>query len=147
MMQNLAETRSPRSVSICQHFCVSSKLAVGDAGVELNVLAQIETIGNVVGVAKDFRLRRVFFRPVPLLIEFFGERKGILHALDVAARAGIAVPVPGAADAAAGLIDPRVEAEPAQPMQHVHAGEAGADNDGIEGRVNFRPTVLLTIRG
>ena len=60
------------------------------------------------------------------------ERVGVLHALDVAARAGVAVPVPGAADAAARLEHPRREPEPPQPVQHVQAGEAGADDDRVE---------------
>ena len=70
-----------------------------DAGVELDVGAQIEPVRDVVGVFQDFRLRRVALAPVPFLLQFVGERIGILHAFDVAARAGIAVPVPGAADA------------------------------------------------
>ena len=99
----------------------------------------------MVGVGQDFRLRRVFFRPVPLLVELFGERKRILHALDVAARAGIAVPVPGAADTAAGFIDPGMEAEAAKAVQHVQAGKARADNDGIIDRAGLR--LVVTIGG
>src|SRR5262249_10533178 len=59
---------------------------------------------------------------------------GILHALNVAARAGIAIPVPGAADAAALLKDPCRHAEPVQPVQHVHAGKACADHDNVIAR-------------
>ena len=54
-------------------------------------------------------------------------------ALDVAARAGIAVPVPRAADAVAGLDDAGRAPEPAQPVQLVEPGEAGADDDGVDG--------------
>ena len=57
---------------------------------------------------------------------------------------GIAVPVPRAADAAAGFIDPRGKAEPAQAVQHIHAGETRADDDGVEGRADFRRALLLT---
>ena len=146
MMQNLAETLSPRSVSMRQHFAALVEGRRGDAGVEQDVPAQVETVGDVVGVAQDLRLRRVFLRPVPLLVELFGERERILHALDVATRAGIAVPVPGAADTPAGLIDPRGEAEPAKAVQHVHSGKAGADDDGIEGRADFRRTLRLVLR-
>ena len=78
-----------------------------DAGIELNIGAQIETVGDVVGVFQDFRLRRVALAPVPVLLPLVGERIGILHAFDVTAGAGIAVPVPGAPDATALLIDPR----------------------------------------
>src|SRR3954454_15481051 len=99
----------------------------------------------MVGVSQDFRLRSILLRPVPLLVEFLREREGILHALDVAARAGITVPIPSAADAAAGLIDPRGEAEAAQAVQHVHAGKTGADNDRVEYRVGFRRKLLLIL--
>src|SRR5205085_2215679 len=45
----------------------------------------------------------------------------------------VAVPVPGAAHAVAGLVDPRLEAEEvARPVEHVEPGEAGADDDGVE---------------
>ena len=95
--------------------------------------AQIEPVGDVVGVFQDLRLRRIALAPVPFLLQFVRERIGILHALDVAARAGIAVPVPGAADIAALLIDPHRQSQPAQPVQHVHSGKAGADHDDIVG--------------
>ena len=83
------------------------ELRAFDDGVELDVGAETKTVGDVVGVFQNLRLRRVALAPVPFLLQLFGERIGILHALDVAARAGIAVPVPGAADAIALLIDPR----------------------------------------
>ena len=117
----------------------------GDARVEQNVPAKVETVGDVVGVGEDFGLRRVFLRPVPLLVEFFREREGVLHALDVAARARIAVPVPGAADATARFIDPRRETKSAQAVQHVHAGESGADDNGVENRTLIRRTLLILL--
>ena len=101
------------------------------AGIELDIRAEIEAIRDVVGIAQDFRLRRIALAPFPLLLQFVGEGIGILHAFDIAARAGIAVPVPGATDVAALLEHPRRQSEPAQPMQHVHAGKAGADNDDV----------------
>src|SRR6185312_2065532 len=70
--------------------------------------------------------------PAPLLVELFRKGKRILHALDVTARAGIAVPVPGAAHAAACFEYLHAETQPAQPMQHVHAGKACADDDGVK---------------
>ena len=104
----------------------------GDAGVEHDLAAQVEAVGDMVGVSEDFRLRRIFLRPVPFLVQLLREREGILQALDVAAGAGIAVPVPGAANAAAGFENPCGEAEPAQPVQHVQAGKARADHDGVK---------------
>src|SRR3546814_4374563 len=76
----------------------------GDARVEGDVAAQVETVGDMAGIAEDFGLARETLGPVPLLLQVLGEGIRILHALHVAARAGIAVPVPGAADVAAGQI-------------------------------------------
>ena len=102
-----------------------------DIRVQLDIAAQVEAVGHVVRVAQDLGLARVALGPLPLLLQRVGERVGILHALDVAARARIAVPVPRAADARAALVDARRHAEPAQPVQHVEAGETGADDDGV----------------
>src|SRR5581483_1317244 len=52
-----------------------------------------------------------------------------------AARAGITVPVPGAADIAALLIDANGKSELAQPVQHVHPGKARADHDNVKSPV------------
>ena len=93
--------------------------------------AQVEPVGDVVRVLEDLGLRRVALGPLPLLLELVGELVRVLHALDVAARARIAVPVPGAAHAAARLEHARREPEPAQPVQHVHAGEARADDHDV----------------
>src|SRR5204862_106975 len=75
----------------------------GDASVELDVVAQVEAIRDVVRVLEDLGLRCVALGPIPLLLELVGELVRVLHALDVAARARVAVPVPGAADATARL--------------------------------------------
>ena len=132
MMQNFAVTLSPRSVSISQLIGVLVECCRRDAGIEHDLAAQVEAVGDVVGVSEDFRLRRILLRPVPFLVQFLREREGILHALDVAAGAGIAIPVPRPANAAAGFVNPRGESEPAQPMQHVQAGKARADHDGVK---------------
>ena len=101
-------------------------------GAEADVAPEVEPVRHMVGIGQDFRLRGVFLGPLPLLVQFLGEGIGILQALDIAARAGIAVPVPGAAYIAAGLEDPRREAELAQAVQHVHAGKARPDDHGVE---------------
>src|SRR6185312_6239447 len=119
------------------------KARLGDAGIEDDVAAEIEAIGNVVGIGEDFGLRRIFLRPVPLLIQFLREGEGVLHALDVAARARIAIPVPGTADAAAGFKYPCLQAQSAQPVQHVHAGKSGADHDSVIAGSNFGRALRL----
>ena len=100
--------------------------------VELHVASQFEAVRYVVGVLQDLGLGRVALGPLPLLLEPIGEAVGVLHALDVAARPGVAVPVPGA---------PYVARRPRRPassdpghaaVEHVHTGESGADDHGVE---------------
>src|ERR1700751_1948076 len=71
--------------------------------------------------------------PVPLLGQVLVERIAVDVAVGISTCARIAIPVPGAADAVAGLEHGDVEVKlVAQRMQHVHAGKAGADDDSIE---------------
>jgi len=103
----------------------------GHPGVEADVPAEVEAVGDVLGVAQDLGLRGVFLAPCPLLLEFLVELVGVLDALDVAPGPRIAVPVPGPADPAAGLEHRHRQAHAAQPVQHVHAGEAGPDDHHV----------------
>ena len=104
-----------------------------DAGVELDVATQVEAVGDVVEVGEDLRLLGVFAAPAPFLEQLLREREAVDVALGVAAGAGVAVPVPGAADAAAGFVDLDGEAHHVpQTPQHPHAREAGSDYYGIE---------------
>ena len=103
-----------------------------DPRLELDVPEQIEALGNVVQIAQDLRLGRVALGPVPLLLERFRELIGVLHALHIAARPGVAIPVPGTADAGGGLEDLDRETELSQAMEHVEPGEAGSDDHGVE---------------
>ena len=82
-----------------------------DPGIEDNVAAQIEAVGDMVGIAEDFGLGRVALFPDPGLLQGFRERVGVLQAFDIAARARVTIPVPGAAHAAAGLEHPYPHAE------------------------------------
>ena len=132
MTHQVAAVRAPSSVSITQRPCALVERCGPHAGIEPDVPAEIEPIGDVVGVAQNLRLGGVPLGPLPLLLELVRELVGILHALDVAACARIAVPVPGAADAAAGLEDARRQAHGARPVQHVHPGEPGADDHQIQ---------------
>ena len=74
-----------------------------DPRLELDVAPQVEPVGDEVEVAQDLGLRRRSARSTPLPLQLLGEAVRVLDALDVAARAGVAVPVPRAADAVAGL--------------------------------------------
>ena len=103
---------------------------------ELDVAVQVEALRNVLQVALDLGLRGVALRPLPLLLQLLGEAEGVLEALDVTARARVAVPVPGPPDTRAGLVDPEPEAHLSESVEHVEAGEAGAyDRDVEEGRL------------
>src|SRR6476659_1969079 len=103
-----------------------------DRGVEADVATEVIPIGDEVEIAQDFRLRGVFFRPGPGAIEFRIERVAVVDGLDVAACAGIAVPVPGAADIAGLLDHHHREAGLAQLVQKIEAGKPGADHRDID---------------
>ncbi len=77
-----------------------------DTGVERDVAAQVEFVGDPVQVGEDLGLGGVLLGPVPLLLQFVGERIAVIDALDVAARARIPVEVPGAAQFGRGLDHP-----------------------------------------
>ena len=102
------------------------------AGAELHVAAQVETVRDVIEVALELRLGGEPLGPVPIPLEFLGERVAVVPALDVAAGAGIAVPVPRPADAVALLEQPHREPQAAQPVQHVQPGRPRPDDDRVE---------------
>ena len=74
-----------------------------DALAKLDVGLQVEALGAVLEVAQDLVLLRIALGPVPFLQQVLVERVTVDVAVGVAACAGIAIPVPGAADAVAGL--------------------------------------------
>ena len=74
-----------------------------DACIEVDVLAKLEAVGNVIRVFKDFGLGRVPFGPFPLLLKLLRELVGIFETFDIATCPGVAIPKPGAANAAAGF--------------------------------------------
>src|SRR5262249_36789242 len=100
---------------------------------ELDVGLEVEALGAMLEIAQDLVLLRIAFGPLPLWREVRVEGGAIDVTMGVATRTGIAVPVPGPADAMARLdrLDLQAEAV-AQRLDHVHAGEAGADHHGIE---------------
>jgi hypothetical protein len=70
--------------------------------------------------------------PLPLLQQLLRKGEAVGITLGIEARAGITVPVPGAADVGAGLEYAGAEAKLAQPVELVHARQTGADDDGVE---------------
>ena len=104
----------------------------GDVGVEPDVAAQVQPIGDEVEVRLDLGLGGHRLRPHPLLLDLVGEAVGVLDALDVAARTGIPVEQPGAADLVGPLDDDGPQAELSQPVQCIETGEPGTDHDRVE---------------
>ena len=108
-----------------------------DAALELDVAAQVELVGDMVEIAQRFRLRGEVLLPVPFLEQFGREREPVGPALGIEAGAGVAVPVPSAADPGAGLEHPRPEAEFAQLVKLVKPRHPGADDDRVKLRFAF----------
>lgn len=69
--------------------------------VQLHVAAQVEAVDDLVQVLLDFGLFQVARGPVPFLQQVLVEGVAVDEALGVGFRAGVAVEVPSAADAAA----------------------------------------------
>ena len=107
---------------------------LGNGRAEADVPAEVEPVRHMLQVAQDLGLGGEALAPPPLLLERVGELVGVLDAVEIAAGARVTVPVPGAADPAALLQDAHREPHRAQPMEHVEAGKARADNDRIEVR-------------
>src|SRR5262249_20450733 len=114
-----------------------------DWGIEGDIAVEVEALRHVPGIAQELRLGRVALAPVPLLLQRRVELIGVLDALHVAARARIAVPVPGAANIAAGLENAYAKAAAGQAVQHVHAGKASPDDRDVEGALGRYSSGLL----
>ena len=130
----------------------SSYTADGDLRAEAHVAPQVEPVDDVVEVALGLRLFGEVLLPLPLVEQLLREQVRVRVALGVEPRAGVAVPVPGAADAAAGLEQLHREAGFARAVQLVDAGDAGADDQHVDvgdrrGRDDsMRPRIVPTGR-
>ena len=108
-----------------------------DLGVELDVAAKIKPVGDEVQVGLHLGLGRHRLRPHPFLLDLVGEAVGVFDAFDVAARAGISVVQPSAADVFGHLQYAGPKPELTQPMQRVQAGEPRADHQRVEAMLGF----------
>ena len=115
----------------------------GHARAELHVPAQIELVGDQVQVFEVVRLGREMLLPVPFLQQLLREGIAVAPAFGIEARAGVAAPVPGAAEIGAGFEDPHLHAELPQPVELIDAGDPGADDNGVVRRLGRR---LLPVR-
>src|SRR5580693_5180832 len=100
-------------------------LQIGDTGVEQGVVVQPVLLADLVAVVEDLRrMREELTRHVPGLLQ----QRHVDHRGRVALRARVAVPVPGAAEAAALLHDPHVpQAGLPEPGAGHPPGEAAPD--------------------
>src|SRR5437762_5993903 len=81
--------------------------------------------------------------PVPFRHQLLGKGVAVGPAFGIETRAGVTVPVPGAADVRATLEHPCGHAQFAQAVEHIHAGNPGADDDGV---VDRKPTLACAFR-
>ncbi len=99
-------------------------LEVGDLGVEQDVVVEAEVLPDALAVLEDLgRVRVLLGRHVAGLLE----QRHVHEARRVALRAGVAVPVPRAAEVAALLDDADVDAGFLQAGAGDEPGEAAAD--------------------
>ena len=102
------------------------------ARAEGNVALQIKLIRGVIQIAQNLRLARVAFGPFPALHQLIREMIAIAMAFGIAPRAGVAVPIPGAAHAIARFqhMGRKPEAIP-QGMELIQTGETGTDDQRV----------------
>src|SRR3546814_15649113 len=108
----------------------------------------VELVSNIVQILFGLRLGREVLAPVPLVQQLLAERISVGIAFAVEASAGVAVPVPGAADAGANLERAHIQPEfIAQPVKLVKTGNAGADYDGGAIKLRCRQIGIAAVRG
>ena len=103
-----------------------------DPALELDVTAQVELVGDIVQISLSLGLASEMLLPVPFLQKLLREGIAVGPALRIKAGAGIAVPVPSAADGGAGLEHSHLETELAQLVELVEPGNASANDDRVE---------------
>ncbi len=104
----------------------------GNDRIELDVLANIKSVGHVPHVREDLALVAVAFGPLPFLVELGREGKRVFEAFNVATASRVAVPIPGAANVRTPFEGARPEAELAQLVDRIDATHARANDNGVE---------------
>ena len=107
------------------------EMRADDAAIELDMAAQIEAVRHMLQIAECFGLRGEMLAPAPFLQQLIGKGIAIGVAFRIKARAGVAIPIPGAAQITAGLEHLDRIAKLPQAIQLIEAGNAGADDDHI----------------
>ena len=126
-------TSSPLSVRTVHRLVALVEFGAGHARVELHVALQVVAFGDMLEITQDFGLLGIAFGPFPLLQQLLVPGEAIDVGVGIATRAGVAVPVPGAANGFTGFINPHLQPQfVPQRLQHVHAGKACADHDSVK---------------
>ena len=113
-----------------QRFSPSSQLQAGHPGLEQRAVVELVGVADALRVLEDLGDVGVLF--LGDVLQLFQQRQ-VAVALDVALRARIAVPVPGAAEVAARLDDAEVvEARFAQASAGQQARETAADDRDLD---------------
>jgi hypothetical protein len=87
---------------------------------------------NVLGVAKNLWLRRVFFGPSPFSVQLGIPCELVIGSCNIAASPGVTVPIPSSTDVASSLEDTVRETVLTQFMQQIHASKTSSDNNDID---------------
>ena len=112
------------------------------AGVELHVPLQVMPAGHMLQIPQNLWLLGIALRPLPFLQQLLVPGETINIGIRVATSARIPVPVPGAADGAARLKHPHLQAQlVAQRLQHVDAGKPRTHHHGVKIRLCARHLV------
>src|ERR1700747_666957 len=109
-----AEARSRGAAFVCLYrpcVCLAVKDRLLDPSVELDITPEVEAVSHMVDVTQDLRLRAIALGPMPFLLQLVREGIRIFHAFNIAAAPRVAIPIPGAANAATGLEATHCEAE------------------------------------
>src|ERR1700724_2411553 len=84
-------------------------------------------------ITEDLGLLGIAFGPVPLLQQLLVPGEAIDVGVRIAARAGVAVPVPGAANGFTFFINSYLQPQfVPERLKHVQAGKACADHDRVK---------------
>ena len=145
--RNRARISLPSPAVTTQVADVSSHTADGDRRVEAHVAPEVEAVDHVVEVALGLRLPGEVLLPLPVVEQLLREEVAVGVALGVEPRARVAVPVPGAADAAAGLEQQHREARFAGAVQLVDAGDAGADDEDVDSAATADSAGSMVVAG
>ncbi len=100
---------------------------------ELDVAAEVVSVGDVFEVVPDLLLRRIPLRPLPFLPKLLVERERVYIAVRVAPRPRIPVPIPRSSDALPGFENPRRKPEVIpQAVEHIKSREPRPDDHRVK---------------